>query len=66
MRTFHVYSNGSNSLNTYLGTVTAPTLVAAQRAVEAELLMPCIVRFAPPPPPTLEHRVGTDGRLYRH
>ena len=66
MRTYHVYTSSSNGSGSYLGTVTAPSLESAQRAVDAALLMPCTVRDTPPPPPTLEHRVGNDGRLYRH
>jgi len=64
MRTFHVYTASASPA--YLGTVTAPSLSAAQTAVERALIMPCVVRDTPPPPPALEHRVGTDGKLYRH
>jgi hypothetical protein len=64
MRTYYVYTAASSPA--YLGTVTASSLTDAQRAVERALIMPCIVRDTPPPPPALEHRVGTDGKLYRH
>lgn len=64
MRTFYVYTSASTPA--YLGTVTAQSLAAAQSAVERALIIPCTVRETPPPPPTLEHRVGSDGRLYRH
>jgi len=64
MRTFYVYT--AASAPAYLGTVTASSLADAQRAVERALIMPCVVRDTPPPPPALEHRVGSDGKLYRH
>jgi hypothetical protein len=64
MRTYHVYTAAASPA--YLGTVAAQSLADAQSAVERALIIPCVVRDTPPPPPTLEHRVGSDGRLYRH
>lgn len=60
MQTYHVYHS-----DRYLGTITAPSLDAAQQAVDNALIIQCTVRTVPPPPVDA-WRVGSDGRLYRH
>jgi hypothetical protein len=67
MTRFYVYTAGG-----FLGYVDAVDRVQATTALQREFphwdLPNAVFRLSltPPPPPTLEPRVGTDGRLYRH
>jgi hypothetical protein len=69
MQTFYVYTLSSNGSRSYVGTVSAENEHEIMRALTRELSATDIhwsVSTTPPPSPLLAHRVGTDGRLYRH
>jgi hypothetical protein len=69
MRTFYVYSLSPNGSRSFVGTVSADNEGEILRALTREFAATDIhwsVTLTPPPSPLLAHRVGTDGRLYRH
>lgn len=69
MRTFYVYTLSPNGSRSFVGTVSADNEGEILRALTREFVATDIhwcVSTTPPPSPLLAHRVGTDGKLYRH
>ncbi len=69
MRTFYVFTLAPNGSRSFVGTVAADNEGDILRALTREFSATDIhwaVTLTPPPSPLLAHRVGTDGRLYRH
>lgn len=69
MRTFYVYTLSPNGSRSFVGTVSADNEGEILRALTREFVATDIhwcVSTTPPPSPLLAHRVGSDGKLYRH
>lgn len=69
MRTFYVYTVAPTGSRSFVGTVSADNEGEILRALTREFVATDIhwaVTLTPPPSPLLAHRVGTDGKLYRH
>jgi hypothetical protein len=69
MRTYYVFTLSSTGSRSFVGTVNADTDHEVLRALTREFSATDIhwsISTTPPPSPLLAHRVGSDGRLYRH
>jgi hypothetical protein len=69
MRTFYVYTLSPSGSRSFVGTVNADNQGEILRALTREFSATDIhwsISTNPPPSPLLAHRVGTDGKLYRH
>ena len=69
MRTFYVYTLSLSGSRSFVGTVSADNEHEIMRALTREFSATEIhwsVTLTPPPSPMLAHRVGSDGKLYRH
>lgn len=69
MRTYYVYTVSGSGSRSFVGTVSADNEGEILRALTREFGATDIcwsVTLTPPPSPLLAHRVGSDGKLYRH
>jgi hypothetical protein len=69
MRTYYVYTLAPNGSRSFVGTVSADNEHEIMRALTREFSATDIhwsITLTPPPSPMLAHRVGSDGKLYRH
>jgi len=69
MSTFYVYTLSQSGSRSFVGTVNGDNEHDIMRALTREFSATDIhwsISTTPPPSPLLAHRVGSDGRLYRH